>query len=46
MDLGDVEKLKDMDIQVGNRITAWGRSVDVGDKRACSWSTGCKPTMG
>jgi hypothetical protein len=31
-DLGDVEKLKDMDIQVGNRITAWGRSVNVGDK--------------
>ncbi|OQW32300.1 MAG: hypothetical protein A4E19_19940 [Nitrospira sp. SG-bin1] len=31
VDLGNVEQLKDMDIQVGNRIIVWGRLVIDGD---------------
>lgn len=33
VDLGNVEHVEDLDIQKGDRITAWGRSVDIGDKR-------------
>lgn len=33
VDLGTVEKLKNVDLHVGNRITAWGRLVNIGDER-------------
>lgn len=33
VDLGDAEKLEDLDLDKGDKITAWGRSVDIGDKR-------------
>lgn len=32
VDLGDAEELEDIDIQKGDRISAWGRSVNIGDK--------------
>lgn len=32
IDLGDAEELEDIDIQKGDRISAWGRSVNIGDK--------------
>jgi hypothetical protein len=33
VDLGNVEHLEDLDIQKGDRITAWGRTIDIGDKQ-------------
>lgn len=33
VNLGNVEQLKQVDIQVGNRIIAWGRFIDMGDER-------------
>lgn len=33
VDLGNAEKLEDLDLQKGDRLTAWGRTVNIGDKR-------------
>lgn len=33
VNLGNVEQLKQVDIQVGNRIIVWGRFIDMGDER-------------
>lgn len=33
VDLGNVKQLQPVDIQVGNRIIAWGRFIDMGDER-------------
>lgn len=33
VNLGNPEQLKQVDIQVGNRIIAWGRFIDMGDER-------------
>ncbi len=33
VDLGDVENLEDLDIQKGDKITAWGRTFNIDDKQ-------------
>ena len=33
VDLGNAEHIEDLDLQKGDRLTAWGRTVNIGDKR-------------
>ena len=33
VDLGNVEHLEDLDLEKGDRLTAWGRTVKISDKR-------------
>jgi hypothetical protein len=33
VDLGNAEKIEDLDLQKGDRLSAWGRTVNIGDKR-------------
>ena len=33
VDLGNVERIEDLDLQRGDHLTAWGRTVNIGDKR-------------